>query len=86
MKSRRIIGLAFLHRAEVCYLASEAYLTHQGLHPIRIPFIENKGGLLADRVRYCSASECRLSGELRKWLARDRKVEDDPQRHFTAVN
>jgi tetratricopeptide (TPR) repeat protein len=32
---------------------------------------------LVVRVRYCGASECQLSGELRKSLWRDRKVEDD---------
>jgi len=35
---------------------------------------------MAHRVRYCGASECQLSGELGKSLARARKVEDDPNR------
>jgi hypothetical protein len=33
---------------------------------------------MAHHVGYCGASECQLSGELRKSLARARKVEDDP--------
>jgi hypothetical protein len=33
---------------------------------------------LARCVRYCGADECQLSRELRKSLARARKVEDDP--------
>jgi hypothetical protein len=34
---------------------------------------------LAHHVGYCGANECQLSGELRKSLARARKVEDYPE-------
>ena len=37
---------------------------------------------LARHDRYCSASECRLSGEVRKWLERAQTDVDDPSRHF----
>ena len=33
---------------------------------------------VAHLVRYCGASECRLSGCLRKWFAHVRNVKDDP--------
>jgi hypothetical protein len=42
------------------------------------------GPIMAHRVRCCGASECRLTGELRKWLACARNVEDDPTETLVA--
>ncbi len=38
--------------------------------------------LLARRDRYCSASKCRLLGELRKWAVLARNGAVDPKRAF----